>query len=149
MVLGGLRVVQVMVTALDEPTRAWSGPWPVGGDGAHAPRPDEHCMDVLVFPDMQRIRLVTVDQLPELAKLVGRSDWTTLQQQFVVEPVEGHYVLVCTHAARDKRCGVAGPLLLDAFDDARHGLQLLDRVHLAGTSHIGGHKFAGTYSHAI
>ncbi|ORX60572.1 hypothetical protein DM01DRAFT_1332711 [Hesseltinella vesiculosa] len=55
-------------------------------------------------------------------------------------------VLVCTHERRDMRCGKLGPLIVDAF---RRGLAARDadlqgkRVLVHGTSHFGGHKFAG------
>eukprot|EP00842_Homolaphlyctis_polyrhiza_P005704 jgi/Hompol1/6134/HPOL_004839-RA len=53
-------------------------------------------------------------------------------------------IFVCTHKRRDKRCGVAGPMIVSEFDSAikKHGLAPSD-VGLYGTSHIGGHKFAG------
>ena len=53
-------------------------------------------------------------------------------------------VLVCVHASRDNRCGRAGPQVIDEFNE-----QLLKRsickstLTVAGSSHIGGHKFAG------
>ena len=53
------------------------------------------------------------------------------------------YVFVCAHVKRDKRCGVAGPLLISEFEQsiAENGLD--GSVHVYGVSHIGGHKFAG------
>jgi (2Fe-2S) ferredoxin len=54
-------------------------------------------------------------------------------------------VLVCVHGSRDKRCGRAGPLVLQAMRDelALRGISS-DDITVLGTSHIGGHKFAGT-----
>jgi hypothetical protein len=146
------------VTALDEPTRPWSGPWPTGtGTGdATPPWPGDDCMDVVVFPDMLRFRLVTLAQLPAFAQCLAalptlRDPDTPLPTHPFLGAVpwariDGFYVLVCVHRSRDRRCGVAGPLLLDALDEARHTLGLTETVHLAGTSHIGGHKFAGTHA---
>ena len=53
-------------------------------------------------------------------------------------------VLVCAHKLRDKRCGVAGPLLVEALTEAcgRSGLTP-STVPVLPCSHVGGHKFAG------
>ncbi|RKP11948.1 Sucrase/ferredoxin-like-domain-containing protein [Piptocephalis cylindrospora] len=52
-------------------------------------------------------------------------------------------ILVCGHRKRDKRCGVAGPLIAQAFVDEvkRRGLE--DKVQVRLVSHTGGHKVAG------
>lgn len=52
-------------------------------------------------------------------------------------------VFVCTHKKRDKRCGVAGPLILDEFIKVRKELQIEKHLGIFGISHIGGHKYAG------
>ncbi|GAN04672.1 conserved hypothetical protein [Mucor ambiguus] len=52
-------------------------------------------------------------------------------------------VLVCTHARRDLRCGKLGPLIVDEFKQVIQEKGLQDRVEVWGTSHFGGHKFAG------
>ncbi|OZJ03888.1 hypothetical protein BZG36_03945 [Bifiguratus adelaidae] len=59
-------------------------------------------------------------------------------------------ILVCTHTQRDKRCGILGPLLISEFRDKLSQQGLLrdasnpqGKVEVWGTSHIGGHKFAG------
>ena len=148
--------MQFIVTLLDEPTQKWTGDWVAGGQAA--PWPSDECMDLVLFPDMLRFRLVSLEQLPAFAKCLieqlasaGTPDGLKLGDKLAflpdvpVEVVSGTYVVVCIHRQRDKRCGVAGSLLLDAFDEARHTLGVADRVHLVGTSHIGGHKFAGTF----
>lgn len=50
-------------------------------------------------------------------------------------------ILVCGHGARDSRCGVMGPLLLEQFDATCKDLNISFRSALI--THIGGHKFAG------
>ncbi|EGF79567.1 hypothetical protein BATDEDRAFT_37140 [Batrachochytrium dendrobatidis JAM81] len=52
-------------------------------------------------------------------------------------------VMVCTHKRRDKRCGVAGPLLMKEFNDAVKEFDMDADVGVYGVSHFGGHKFAG------
>lgn len=53
------------------------------------------------------------------------------------------FILVCAHKLRDKRCGVVGPLLVDAFRQAAQARGLQDKVFVYPVSHTGGHKFAG------
>jgi hypothetical protein len=62
-------------------------------------------------------------------------------------------VLVCVHAARDKRCGRAGPQVVDEMkkkiasrEEGRGHSTVADgeKVAVLGSSHIGGHVFAGT-----
>lgn len=50
-------------------------------------------------------------------------------------------ILICGHGGRDKRCGILGPILQDAFrkDLSRRGID----AQVGVISHIGGHKFAG------
>lgn len=54
-------------------------------------------------------------------------------------------VLICSHAARDKRCGRAGPILLSEFKKQLQHIADADKVAVFGSSHIGGHEFAGTF----
>ncbi|KAL3233410.1 Actin patches distal protein 1 [Nakaseomyces bracarensis] len=60
------------------------------------------------------------------------------------------YVFICSHTTRDKRCGIAAPILKKLFDKdlQRHGLYR-DNSDLRGDgvtveyiNHVGGHKFA-------
>jgi (2Fe-2S) ferredoxin len=56
--------------------------------------------------------------------------------------LNGTHVFVCTHGARDDRCGQCGPAIVSALRRAcRHAE--LDDVSVRATSHVGGHKFAG------
>ena len=52
-------------------------------------------------------------------------------------------VLVCVHGARDKRCGKAGPRVLEAIQK-ECSARRLDSTLVCGSSHIGGHKYAAT-----
>ena len=53
------------------------------------------------------------------------------------------FVLVCAHMKRDKKCGIAGPMLIEAFKKELEDRKLGESVPVLGISHIGGHKFAG------
>ena len=53
--------------------------------------------------------------------------------------------LVCTHGSRDSRCGRIGPKLIRALRDEIKSRHVGDGViDVLATSHVGGHKFAGT-----
>lgn len=51
------------------------------------------------------------------------------------------FVLVCAHMKRDKKCGVAGPMLIKEFKKSLKERGLA--VPTLAISHIGGHKYAG------
>jgi len=59
------------------------------------------------------------------------------------ELLTGAHVFVCTHAARDARCGLCGPALIDAFRKEISDAGLEHLVAVRGCSHTGGHKYAG------
>jgi (2Fe-2S) ferredoxin len=54
-------------------------------------------------------------------------------------------ILVCVHGSRDKRCGRAGPMVIKELlaELQRRGVPE-EEVAVRGSSHIGGHKYAGT-----
>ncbi|KAI6004397.1 Sucrase/ferredoxin-like-domain-containing protein [Pisolithus orientalis] len=62
---------------------------------------------------------------------------------------DGIHVYVCTHMARDCRCGNTGSAVARALREELHRRRNLDhqdpsaRVRLAETAHVGGHKYAG------
>ncbi|KAK3256388.1 hypothetical protein CYMTET_34475 [Cymbomonas tetramitiformis] len=111
--------------------------------------------DVLVFPSMLRYRggalsaaaceMIVKDSLVEKRAGVGVVDSAVEEEPpVVVEVLEGCHTFVCCHTARDARCGVCGPALIDAFKDAVEVNSFPACVSVRGCSHIGGHKYAGT-----
>lgn len=52
------------------------------------------------------------------------------------------YIYVCTHAARDCRCGDAGGSVAEAFRQEIDRRELTSVVKLGETGHVGGHKYA-------
>jgi (2Fe-2S) ferredoxin len=54
-------------------------------------------------------------------------------------------ILVCVHGSRDKRCGRIGPMVMTELlaELQRRGIPE-EEVAVRGSSHIGGHKYAGT-----
>ncbi|KAJ3359460.1 hypothetical protein GGF32_009386 [Allomyces javanicus] len=110
-------------------------------DADPAPHAESGAAAVLVMPQNVVLHGVTVENatdairaallgsaLPEGTRVESRGDRAT--------------VLVCAHAARDARCGEAGPLLVREMKAyaARHGVADVD---VFASSHLGGHKFAG------
>ena len=100
--------------------------------------------DVLVFPDMVRYCAVGADRPDvDLAALVedhlldGRTS-----TRLVSEPLTGHHLFVCVHAARDQRCGDQGPELAAALERELRARGVYD-VTVRRSSHVGGHRFAG------
>ena len=53
-------------------------------------------------------------------------------------------ILVCIHALRDKRCGRAGPLIMNEINVEMTLFDVEEKeLKVLGSSHIGGHKYAG------
>ena len=50
-------------------------------------------------------------------------------------------VLVCTHGARDKRCGTTG---VDVYNKLKEIYRNNSKVHILKSSHLGGHEYAAT-----
>ena len=111
--------------------------------------------DVYVFPDQ---KLYQVDHftcscvskssfyISSYAKGVALADLRFLidSQQKVkytsVEDIAGHPIFfVCAHGSRDKRCGVAGPVITEELER----IVPVGEGHVHMCSHVGGHKFAG------
>ncbi|KAJ3375736.1 hypothetical protein GGF31_002940 [Allomyces arbusculus] len=138
-------VGRVVVTACDRPRSNPAVHFDAHGDEVEA-------VDILVFPDHVMITDVTIENAESV--LTHWFQHNTLPRapagaSFApqVLPVEHkHHVLVCAHKKRDSRCGESGPILIREFHRVidRDFPDLHDQVAVYGTSHIGGHKFAGT-----
>lgn len=84
-----------------------------------------------------------LDEKLDLRKLIAENPQFT-------EARSKAYVFICSHTTRDKRCGIAAPILKKLFDKElqRHGLyrdnsDLRDGgVTVEYINHVGGHKFA-------
>lgn len=97
--------------------------------------------DILVFPDAVRYHGVREADLPALVEdhLVHNRPADGLRYQALT----GQHVFVCIHERRDQRCGACGPPLIRRFEALLADHHLADRVAVHGTSHVGGHRFAG------
>mmetsp|Transcript_31952 Transcript_31952/g.52088 ORF Transcript_31952/g.52088 Transcript_31952/m.52088 type:complete len:197 (+) Transcript_31952:502-1092(+) len=100
--------------------------------------------EVLVYPEALRYRLGGEADLDLFVReqLVARRPAAALRPS----PIGWRrLILVCTHAARDKRCGRAGPQIIDKMREYLESKGIPEtEVCVRGSSHIGGHKHAGT-----
>jgi (2Fe-2S) ferredoxin len=114
--------------------------------------------EVVVMPEWKLIRGVSKDTTPQFVQRF--IDGNQVENELSAETLPFHsMVLICSHAKRDKRCGVTSKYLTKAFEsglrrrnlyrsfddtrtEAQGGLPGGGTV-LGCLSHIGGHKFAG------
>ncbi|KNC99966.1 uncharacterized protein SPPG_05341 [Spizellomyces punctatus DAOM BR117] len=102
----------------------------------------EKMAQIFLFPELVSVDFVSAAEAPTLVKslLVDNQ----IPATFPNTPLPGRaWIFVCTHKKRDKRCGVAGPLLVDEFRKAVEEMGLVGEVFVYGCSHFGGHKYAG------
>ncbi|KAK6934623.1 Thioredoxin-like ferredoxin [Dillenia turbinata] len=96
--------------------------------------------DVLIFPNMIRYRRLThfdVDTFVEEV-LVKDGEWLP----GTPEMLKGSYIFVCSHASRDRRCGVCGPSIISRIREEIEACGLQGRVSVSPCSHVGGSKYA-------
>jgi hypothetical protein len=121
--------LEIKLTACDQPNES----------------PDQ--VEVLVYPERLKffVSRNNEEQISSFAQLIV-SPSLNRQSSFPCAAIPWRQlVLVCTHGSRDKRCGRAGPLVISAMlaELKRRGITE-EELAVRGSSHIGGHKFAGT-----
>lgn len=106
--------------------------------------------DVLLFPEFKIIpsvdasKIVPESTLYSVLDQIWKDSNAPLKQLDELQDIQADtVVLVCTHARRDMRCGKLGPLIVDEFNRIIEEKGLTGKVEVWGTSHFGGHKFAG------
>ncbi|OZJ02142.1 hypothetical protein BZG36_05229, partial [Bifiguratus adelaidae] len=109
--------------------------------------------DVYLYPD----NIVIPNVHPSNAKEFYDAYLASVKKPsttFTTQPIPFRSViLICSHKRRDKRCGVAAPLLRDGFERSLRHRDVPegdDGVAVEMVSHLGGHKYAGNtiiYSH--
>lgn len=125
-------------------------------------------VDLILLPDAIRVRSVHKEQFAEFATKLA--EWGRKQMDqakaggdaassssssgsgsdsFPMShtPHSGVTFLICSHKLRDKRCGIAGPILAREIDRVVSHSYSSEApptpMHTIQVSHIGGHKFAG------
>ncbi|KAJ3043822.1 hypothetical protein HDV00_004230 [Rhizophlyctis rosea] len=132
-----LRLSSSLATSSEDIPSTTSTPTP-----ASSSSPDT--ADVLLFPEALSIPNVPKTKAQETAKslsLIGHPPDDIPSSPLPESEIA--WIMVCTHKKRDKRCGVAGPLLVQEFRNAVVELGMEGQVRVFGVSHFGGHKFAG------
>ncbi len=125
------QAIQARSQALAVPVKLTACDAPSAGPG----------LDLLVFPDRIRYLGLTEADFPVLIDdhLVGDRISSCLRW----EAAPGSFIFVCTHAARDARCGECGPPLIQRLAAELIAHELSEAVYLHRSSHVGGHKYAG------
>ena len=102
---------------------------------------------ILVYPD-NIVFTLQPDQMQSFAALVSQPNplrETDLSNYQQTQPDWKALILVCVHNARDKRCGRAGPQVIAELQKRLEERKIsTSEVVVRGSSHIGGHAFAGT-----
>ncbi|CAO3620059.1 unnamed protein product [Mucor hiemalis] len=106
--------------------------------------------DIMLFPEFKIIPSVDASHIEPNSTLysildqIWKNNNAPLKQLNELQDIQADtVVLVCTHARRDLRCGKLGPLIVDEFNRIIREKGLTEKVEVWGTSHFGGHKFAG------
>eukprot|EP01100_Stratorugosa_tubuloviscum_P009316 TRINITY_DN38_c1_g2_i1.p1 TRINITY_DN38_c1_g2~~TRINITY_DN38_c1_g2_i1.p1 ORF type:complete len:362 (+),score=165.28 TRINITY_DN38_c1_g2_i1:68-1087(+) len=110
-------------------------------------QPQQHSFDILCYPENIRFLQVTHEKLPQLIEILNSSNSSsssiTTTTTFATQPITKTTIFVCSHLAKDKRCGYCGPKLVNLFENEINKLNLNDKIDVRKISHVGGHKYAG------
>ena len=98
--------------------------------------------DIYVYPDQVKYIGMTENDIGKFVIhcLVMKEICKTINYISVTDKI---LVVVCVHGSRDKRCGRAGPLIINKVKDIIYKKGLINKINIVGSSHIGGHKYAG------
>ncbi|KAJ3332013.1 hypothetical protein HDU76_001575 [Blyttiomyces sp. JEL0837] len=136
---GGKKVGRTLMTAIDR----------VPSDDCNVVGSEDvstvEVTEFLLFPDFVKVSGVNVNNVKKVLEswIKGEEKLASFDGVKVTDVSDEAIVLVCTHMKRDKRCGVAGPMLIEEFERVVEEVGLQGKVAIHGVSHIGGHKFAG------
>ncbi|KAL4079942.1 Sucrase/ferredoxin-like-domain-containing protein [Scleroderma yunnanense] len=88
------------------------------------------------------VPVVSMANVPEVGNML-REHTQPLSSGEAVAVSEDIHVYVCTHMARDCRCGNTGSAVIQAFrEELGRRRDASTRVKLAESAHVGGHKYA-------
>lgn len=85
---------------------------------------------ILEFPSRKMYTLSHASTTKTVEEIVSGSDGSLVSQKA--------HIFVCVHMNRDKRCGVLGPLIVEAFHSEISRLGMDESVAVYGVSHVGG-----------
>jgi hypothetical protein len=111
--------------------------------------PDHY--DIIVYPEQSRFSVPTHDRdsLSAFALFISHQTLSSVAPTGVHQSPQplpwATLLLVCTHGNRDKRCGRAGPIIIEALQAELAVRDIpASKIAVRASSHIGGHKYAGT-----
>lgn len=125
------QTIQTHIQQLATPVKLTACDAPSAGPG----------FDLLVFPD--RIRYLGLTETDFEALVTDHLIENRVSERLRWESAPSTFVFVCTHGARDARCGECGPPLLQSLADELAARGPADTIHLHRSSHVGGHVYAG------
>jgi hypothetical protein len=139
---------RILLTACDGPTDNAENDSLFDVD---AVRPAFNSIEIWSFPEACRYIISDPSHLPALMQHIRSRTASAMVVQLSADfhiprtPFRhGHtFIFVCTHKRRNNNCGIAGPILIQQFKETLEQRKI-DNVHVFATSHIGGHRFAGT-----
>jgi len=109
------------------------------------PSADSDSFDMIVFPE--NVKFVGLNNQTVEQVLTYFQDFDGITANFPsnikVETLSSKYLFVCAHAQKDARCGYCGPILMDDLRNEISKRNLDNDIKVFGTTHVGGHKFAG------
>eukprot|EP01133_Synstelium_polycarpum_P009157 gene9157-10745_t len=114
-------------------------------NGIDMPSANPETFDLLVFPENIKLVGMTGNTLESVLSYFASNKSITddFPSNVNMESISDKYIFVCAHAQKDARCGYCGPILVDQLREEIESRGLSKEVKVFGTSHVGGHKFAG------
>lgn len=112
----------------------------------NSPSPSGY-IDMFIFPENQMIRVPEGMAFSDMDDLIHELISPEMPFKcYSPQPLPFRQAFfVCEHAARDKRCGRAGPIVIEELRKQLAARNIpTNEIAVFGTSHIGGHKYAGT-----
>eukprot|EP01122_Echinamoeba_exundans_P011214 TRINITY_DN4383_c0_g1_i2.p1 TRINITY_DN4383_c0_g1~~TRINITY_DN4383_c0_g1_i2.p1 ORF type:complete len:169 (+),score=33.58 TRINITY_DN4383_c0_g1_i2:358-864(+) len=100
--------------------------------------------DCFVFDGKDQGVKVSAITLDNISDFIAYLKTGTANNGLKVEKLShATHIFICSHQARDKRCGHCGPRLLDDFEEKIKSRGMSDKIKMGKTSHVGGHEYAG------
>jgi len=113
--------------------------------GCDLPSESADGIDVVAYPEgvvYQNINPQNVESF--ISALSQQSEDSTNPADFPHKKLDWDGLIgVCSHQAKDRRCGYCGPRLVDTLRSHLTELSLQDKVKVMKITHVGGHKYAG------
>ena len=99
------------------------------------------CIDIIMYPDNCMFTL-RADQFDDFAANLYSN---SLSKYDKISLPWKKLILICKHNSRDNRCGTMGPKIIEKLQtELAHRNINESEIAVRGSSHIGGHEFAGT-----